>query len=300
MRKLILAVCVLLWALAPAADATTFEAAKNQLNERGLRITVAPGRWGQANTEDIEAVLYSVADSFVRYFPDRQLPRILVEPVSGNPRVLFDRGLGGEYVIHLSARDRRWSQYAYQFAHELCHILSNFDNEEAKDGAGALQNLWFEESVCDAAALFTLRQMTSTWQDAPPYPHWASYAPAFSEYAQYLLVDAHRHKVDAANLGEWYRQNAAELKRNPYLRTKNEVVAARLLPLLEKNPEHWEAISFLTISYLNRGPNARSRSFKEYLGSWYEYAPQRDKVFVGEVIEMFAMPTPGASYTSLR
>ena len=151
-RMPILAVCVCLWALAPVADATTFEAAKNQLNERGLRIKVAPGRWGQANTEDIEAVLYSVADSFVRYFPDRQLPRILVEPVSGNPRVLFERGLGGEYVIHLSARDRRWSQYAYQFAHELCHILSNFDNEEAKDGAGALQNLWFEESVCDAAA----------------------------------------------------------------------------------------------------------------------------------------------------
>jgi hypothetical protein len=177
--------------------------------------------------------------------------------------VLFDRGLGGEYVIHLSARDRRWSQYAYQFAHELCHILSNFDNEEAKDGAGALQNLWFEESVCDAAALFTLRQMTSTWRDAPPYPHWASYAPAFSEYAQHLLTEVDRHEVDAANLGEWYRDNADELKRNPYLRTKNEVVAARLLPLLEKNPQHWAAISFLTISYLNR--NAHSRTFKEYL-----------------------------------
>ena len=298
MRMPILAVCVCLWALAPVADATTFEAAKNQLNERGLRIKVAPGRWGQANTEDIEAVLYSVADSFVRYFPDRQLPRILVEPVSGNPRVLFERGLGGEYVIHLSARDRRWSQYAYQFAHELCHILSNFDNEEAKDGAGALQNLWFEESVCDAAALFTLRQMTSTWRDAPPYPHWASYAPAFSEYAQHLLTEVDRHEVDAANLGEWYRDNADELKRNPYLRTKNEVVAARLLPLLEKNPQHWAAISFLTISYLNR--NAHSKTFKEYLGSWYEYAPQRDKVFVGAVMEMFAMPTSGASYTSLR
>ena len=152
--------------------------------------------------------------------------------------------------------------------------------------------------MCDAAALFTLRQMTSTWRDAPPYPHWASYAPAFSEYAQHVLTEVHRHEVNAANLGEWYRYNADELKRNPYLRTKNEVVAARLLPLLEKNPQHWAAISFLTISYLKR--NAHSKTFKEYLGSWYEYAPQRDKVFVGDVMEMFAMPTPSASYTSLR
>lgn len=292
MRTPILAVCAFLWALAPAANATTFEAARNQLNERGLLITVAPGAWGQADTEDIQAVLYSVADSFARYFPDRRLPRILVESVPGNPRVLFDRGIGGEYVIHLSAHDLRWSQYAYQFAHELCHILSNFDNNEIRDGKVVAQNQWFEESVCDTAALFTLRQLTSTWRHAPPYPHWASYAPAFGEYAQNLLAKVHRNEVEAGNLGEWYRQNAADLRRNPYLRDKNEVVAVRLLPLLEKNPQHWAAISFLTISYLNR--NARSRSFKEYLGSWYEYAPQRDKVFVGEVIDMFAMPTPSA------
>jgi hypothetical protein len=219
-----------------------------------------------------------------------------VEPVPGNPRVLLDRGIGGEYVVQLSARDRRWSQYAYQFSHELCHILSNFENIRVKDVGLVPQNQWFEESVCDAAALFALRRMTSAWQQAPPYPSWASYAPAFGEYAQHLLADVDRNEVEAANLGEWYRKNAAELKRNPYLRNKNEVVAARLLPLLEQNPQHWESISFLTISYLNA--NAHSRTFKEYLEGWYRYAPQRDKVFVGEVMEMFAMPKPSVSYTS--
>jgi hypothetical protein len=55
----ILSVCVLLWTLAPAADPTTFEAVRDQLNERGFPITVAPGRWGQADTEDIDVFLYS-------------------------------------------------------------------------------------------------------------------------------------------------------------------------------------------------------------------------------------------------
>jgi hypothetical protein len=44
MRTPILAVCVFLWVLAPSADATTFEALRDQLSERGLLITIAPGR----------------------------------------------------------------------------------------------------------------------------------------------------------------------------------------------------------------------------------------------------------------
>ena len=67
---------------------------------------------------------------------------------SKEPIVLFKRGpRGGSSLLNTS--DRYWCQYAFQFAHEIGHILCRY-----KDGDST--NKWFEETLCETASLYAL------------------------------------------------------------------------------------------------------------------------------------------------
>src|ERR1039457_6669456 len=61
---------------------------------------------------------------------------------------------GGKNVtgwdIHLTAENDDWCKHVYQFAHEMCHVLAQFQQYQHC-------NQWFEESVCEAASLYVLR-----------------------------------------------------------------------------------------------------------------------------------------------
>ena len=93
------------------------------------------------------------------------------------PRTLFDRR---PYEIRLTAWGNGWPQYAYQFAHELCHVMTNFDRVKEH------RHKWFEESLCELASLFVLYRLAKAWAADPPAGISAagSYAPAHAEYAR--------------------------------------------------------------------------------------------------------------------
>jgi hypothetical protein len=272
MRLVLITIGVLWMLVAPAA--TTASA-----DEQDPAIQVLNGGWGSAHPADIEAVLYSAASEIWRYFRDRPPPQLIVRQSEKGPLTLFDRGPHGEYVVLLSARDRRWAQYAYQFSHELCHVLSNYD--EVKDNIRP--NQWFEESICEAMAAFTLERMAATWESNPPFLHWRDYAGVLGYYAERLAGEAHRRLSDDNTLSEWYAHNSEALGEDPYLREKNEVCAKALLPLFQSNPARWAAIG-----YLNRDTVALAGSFPWYLQSWYRAAPSEHQSFIAQVIALFA------------
>jgi len=239
-----------------------------------LIIRPAPdGPW-KAELRDVEKVLYSAANELLTYFPGRSLKPILVEP-KGGPIVLFKRGPKGEYYVRLNTGETYWSQYAFQFAHEFCHILCNYTEADPS-------NKWFEESICELASLFALRRMAATWKTNPPYPNWWDYAPALRSYAENRINNA-RLPADTT-LAEWYRGQAAELRKNPCLRHKNGIVAGALLPLFEKQPEHWEAVT-----YLNAASSQEPRSFQQYLQDWHKHCPEKHKPFVRQIAEQFGI-----------
>ena len=86
-------------------------------------------------------------------------PRLLNVAVTS--RALFD--LEESHAIY--ERDGIEAYRAYQFAHEFCHILCNFDD----DWKG---NNWFEETMCETSSLFVLRRLSKEWEERPPYPAW--------------------------------------------------------------------------------------------------------------------------------
>lgn len=247
-----------------------------------MAIHVQDGDWGTARTHDIETVLASVADVLVPYFPQHASSRVRVASSTQGPRVLLEKSPDGAYLVFLNVQDTRWDQFAYQFSHELCHIFANSEHREISGDGVDRGHQWFEEALCEAVSLFALRQVASSWENSPPYPHWKDYAPAFREYAGRLLGERHRNLPPGKTIAQWYAENRDRLASNPYLREKNELLAARLATLLEEVPG-----SLGAIGYLNLERSSFRESFEGYLDAWLSCCPEETREFARRILALF-------------
>ena len=90
-----------------------------------MRITVLECDWGEACQNDIRVLLEDVASHIVRELRDPFAETIRVMNLPGEPpRALFRRPGDAAYDVNLTAKNQQWSQFAYQFGHEFCHVLS--------------------------------------------------------------------------------------------------------------------------------------------------------------------------------
>ncbi len=261
-------------AAAACASARAAEAPPAPPRPHKLVIRPAQTKDWEAGLADVQAVLDSAGGELWRFFPERDLPPVLVEP-KGGPITLFQRGANGEYQVRLNTGKLFWCQYAYQFAHEFCHVLCNF-----RDGDKA--NKWFEEALCEMASIFAIRAMARDWQTNPPYPTWRGFSKALQSYADDLVKKGQLPQGTA--LPDWLKQNLPELAKRADLRDKNNIVAVALLPLFEKAPEHWEAVG-----WLNAGDTGGARSFPVYLADWHAQAPLKHKLFVRQVAQQLGI-----------
>lgn len=245
-------------------------------------ILVTDGGWGDAPAREIQAVLYATADELLKYFPDRRLHPIIVEHDEAGPITLYRRGPHKEYIVRLNVEGKNWAQLAYQFSHELTHVLARGESLKANQHP----NKWFEEALCVTASLFTLRRMAVTRSRVPPFPGWEEYAPFLGRYAEHHLGKPGRQLPPGVTLAKWYKENADNLRnrgeRTADARTKQYVIASQLLPIFELHPDLWESVSYLNIG----GPN-RSYSFEEYLNRWHANSPEKQKRIIREIIDMF-------------
>lgn len=246
----------------------------------GLTIKVQGEGWGNVGKGAIESVLYSVADELLTRLPQKLNVPIIVTHTDANPVALYARGFSGEYRVQLHARDTNWHLYIYEFAHELCHILANYE-ENAAPGMSKY-NQWFEETLCETASLYTLRKLAASWESAVPLPDGTTQADRLRRFFDLLVAEGHRQLPAHTPLAAWLASNEAHLRQDPYLRDKNEVVANLLLPLFERDPENWD-----TLSYLNLDPADAHCSLHEYLLRWYRNAPDEHKSFIANVLGLF-------------
>lgn len=254
---------------------------KQTVNSRkmGLDIKVKGDGWGSARPEAIENVLYSVADELMARLPNKLSKPIVVTHTNSNPVALYDRGPNGEYLVHLHASGQSWHLYVYEFAHELCHILSNY--EEHVGAETTKYNQWFEETLCETASLYTLKSLAETWDKSPPAAELSSRSKDLRRFFEHLIGEGHRQLPSHAPLANWLDEHRDELRKNPYLREKNEVVANLLLPLFQTNPQNWDALT-----YLNLNPDDARSSLEDYLRHWYQNAPLEHKHFVASVLAL--------------
>ncbi len=86
-----------------------------------VKIEVESGDWGNAFSGNIQRLLEDVTNQLSRHFTDLPEIRIRVQsrPNKPGPRTLYRDAPDEDIVIWLTTRDRFWSQFSYQFSHEL-------------------------------------------------------------------------------------------------------------------------------------------------------------------------------------
>ena len=231
-----------------------------------------------ASVADIKAVCDSAGRELWRFFPDYEIePFVLVRGHSG-PIVLFERNAKGELVFKLDTHSTFWCQYAYQFAHEFCHVLCGFD----QDGK---ENKWFEEALCETAAMFAMRAMSEAWSDDPPYPNWKEYRHSIRKYVDDLIAKRDKiYEIYTDGLKGFYQNHKEELRKNASQRELNGAMAIVLLRVFEEKPESWEAVR-----WLNSVPAAEGDTFLQYLQKWHKAVPAKHKPFVKQIGDLYGI-----------
>lgn len=247
-----------------------------------MTIIVEAGDW-QAPPQDVQRLCEDVQSQFLRHLDDPPTGRILLrfDPMEG-PRVLFRvTPEVGDYTVLLSARGTKWARHAYEFAHELCHIVCRYERLRGNP------NRWIEESLCELASISFILQMSETWKSAAPYPNWISFASSLESYGFELVHRSTYQLLDGETLGSWLRSHEHSLRMNPCQRDLNGQVALQLLPLFRSDPRAWRAIQHLPSSH---------EYFEDYLATWERACPPDVRGTVRQIAEWFStvglLPAP--------
>lgn len=231
-------------------------------------IQISDFGWGDVLVRDLYEVLCSVVKCFRimfgKYF-NEQLVRI-IHLDDANPRC--DRE--GKHIF-LTSSDKYYSKYVYQFAHEYCHYQLPFS---------PVQELrWLEESICELASLYTLRQVDKQWEVVPPYPNWRNFHSNFTKYAENA-----EKSYESINLDFSVEPNEilSYLRREEYDRAKNMYIALKLLPLFYRRPELWHSVPFLC------RVNER-RTFHLALKEWQQVSPAESRAALAELALIFSI-----------
>lgn len=195
--------------------------------------------WGNASPIDVAFVLASSKKAFL-WNSQLHLPAIQV--YHGAPHPLMHSALqNGIAIVRLTTKELVWDQYAYQFAHELCHVVTQHTHMGKRFGwTKNTEQSWLEESFCEAASFLTLKRLSKIWEVLPPWPHWISYAPQFQNY---LTITINDYGAQPNNFLTWFTDNESSLREDALQRNKNAVIALKLLPLMECNPHSIGALS---------------------------------------------------------
>lgn len=242
-----------------------------------FRPIVENANWGATSLCAIRAVLGSACDSLLHAFGRSPDAPVHVARWDQVPMVFYDKR---PYEIRINARDTYWSQYVYQFSHELCHVMTNFDRHKNH------RHKWFEESLCELASLFVLRQLAETWRTHPPFDisKASDFAPSHAAYSE--RIESKYPGPDDGDYARWLTENIDALEADPIKRDLNGVVAVALLNQFRNDPVLWR-----DCGALNLWDPTSDATFSDYLDSWTKCLKNRgSKVTTPAVVRKVLLP----------
>lgn len=256
------------------------QAVKRIVREPGIYIVLATTDWGEGRPEDVTKVLLSVYNQLTKHIVVDSCISVSVEHntrQNGTPKTPFALNDQGDYVVLLTAYDRRWAQYSYQFAHEMTHVLLRSKLVGSTPRFG--KNAWLDESLAETASLYTMRAMAKDWVRNPPYSNWSTYSSSLAEYVDDRYKQDLAQPVDGKSLDTagFVQKNSDRLRSKNSIYSDDYYLATRLLPLFEKHPEGWNAIRYMYVS-----DHDFDRDLGSLLQNWQSRCPARLKPFAHE------------------
>ncbi len=238
-------------------------------------IQVLHDEWN-APRGNVQALLESAARQIHRHFEQLEWPPIEVYRSRPQPITIHRRGAQGQVRIGLTPQGLYWAQYAFQFGHELGHLIAGHLKTDRRH-----ENSWFEEAVCETASLYVLRAMYHDWEANPPYPNWKDWRGNLLDYARKRLDEPDHRLPDGQDFPAWYRENEEKLlEHTSHQGAPTVIVARHLLPVFESDPAGWQAVAYLRCGEVNpHGP------LEALLPAWRDACPDALQGFVVRVGE---------------
>ena len=219
------------------------------------------GDWGGSPPSAAAAVISRMREvslSGLRLLSDRQPERIRVDGHSSGPPAIWihDNPAKTAWII-VDIGARAWCQLAYQFGHELGHVLCNSWGPEAKPAPPCQ---WLEEAMVEAFSIRGLALLADSWERDPPFPGDASYSKAIRDYRRDLVEKYKKASWQASSndFAAWFRTN-----RDAVEHTKGD---AAVITLLIEEEAHTACVEDL--GAINRWPGRSAVPLEEYLSLW--------------------------------
>ena len=239
------------WRTTVAAAALGFSVAQAQTD--ALRIDPKSDFQGPAH-QYIESQLQPTLQVLTEAFGREPGFPIEVYRRWDNPKVDLESGV---QRLGITASENYWMRYSYEFAHEVGHILTNWQLSKNN------RYKWFEETLAELASLYVI----AVYAKDSPYDFYTG-----QQWAVYLASMHQQHERDrGAQFGlapdstalSWYSRFRPQMEENATIRSLNFGIAFELLPHFVQDPELWKACG-----YLNRWDTSRNLNFRDYLTSW--------------------------------
>ncbi|TGP55130.1 hypothetical protein EN873_06890 [bacterium M00.F.Ca.ET.230.01.1.1] len=238
----------------------------------GASLLTAPielaGDWGHMLPRSadlvVERMRHACLDG-VRLVSDRQPARLRIdEHTSGSPAIWLHPGDSDMAWIIVDIGERDWSKLAYQFGHELGHVLANSWQADAKPAPPCQ---WLEEAMVEAFSLHGLGRLAKDWKQNPPFAGDNAFGDAIAAYRENIikayaaLAGSQGFTRDAA---VWFTDHRSEIEI-PGLNPFAQAMSLTILAEYEQAPECIEAVGAL-----NRWPGRSGVPAGEYLQRWKE------------------------------
>jgi hypothetical protein len=247
------------------------------LSARAITLATAEievaGDWRRSLPQSAATVVKRMREVCLDRVPllsDRQPTRLRVESrVTGGPSIWLHRTSPSLAWINVNIGERDWCKLAYQFAHELGHVLAN---SWGSDAIPAVPCQWLEEALVEAFSIRGLGLLADSWARDPPFFKDQAFAASIRQYRD----DARRQYVErAATQGAiadprgWFRAHRAELEREASLNAAAGALVPALLSALETDFKR-----VAELGALNRWPERTNLELDAYLSAWVKSCSQ--------------------------
>ncbi|WP_246679650.1 hypothetical protein [Mesorhizobium sp. B2-3-5] len=210
----------------------------------------------------VERMRYACLDG-VRLLSDHQPSRLRVdEHTSGQPAIwLHPDGSSMAWII-VDIGERDWSKLAYQFGHELGHVVANSWQPDAKPAPPCQ---WLEEALVEAFSLRGLGRLAKDWKENPPFAGDNAFGDLIGNYGE-DIIRGYSALADQQGLTRnatlWFAAHRNEIEipgLNPFARAMSVILLAEY----DRMPECIEGLGAL-----NRWPGRSRVPIDEYLRLW--------------------------------
>jgi hypothetical protein len=210
----------------------------------------------------VERMRHSCLDG-IRLVSDRQPTRVRVdEHTSGSPAVwLHPDGSTMAWII-VDIGERDWSKLAYQFGHELGHVMANSWQPDAKP---ATPCQWLEEAMVEAFSIRGLARLAESWKQNPPFQNDGAFGDALADYRRNIIQrysGLAREQGSLIDFGLWFKIHRAEIE-SAALSPFAQAASLTILAEYESAPSCVEALGAL-----NRWPGRSGVPIEDYFRLW--------------------------------